>query len=73
MVTDFVVSNDLHSSKISELGQLSHLGTLSITKLENVAYFKHALEANLKSKKYLNELFVKWTTTTTTTHHQVKL
>ena len=72
VVTDFVVSKDLHSSKISELGQLSHLRTLSITKLENVACFKHALEANLKSKKYLNELFVKWTTTTTTTHHQVK-
>ena len=72
VVTDFVVSKDLHSSKISELGQLSHLRTLSITKLENVAYFKHALEANLKSKKYLNELFVKWTTTTPTTHRQVK-
>ena len=72
VVTDFVVSKDLHSSKISELGQLSHLRTLSITKLENVAYFKHALEANLKNKKYLNELFVKLTTTTTTTHHQVK-
>ena len=67
VVTDFVVSKDLHSSKISELGQLSHLRTLSITKLENVAYFKHALEANLKSKKYLNELFFK-----RTTHHQVK-
>ncbi|KAM3729477.1 hypothetical protein ACB098_12G015500 [Castanea mollissima] len=48
-------------SSIRELGELQHLsGTLSISNLENVHCTKDAMEVNLKEKKYLSELELKW-------------
>ncbi|KAK4594506.1 hypothetical protein RGQ29_018263 [Quercus rubra] len=52
----------LKGSSIRELGKLQHLSrTLSISNLENVHYTKDAMEVNLKDKKYLLELELRWT------------
>ena len=51
----------INGSSIKELGELQHLsGTLSISNLENVHRTKDAMEVNLKDKKYLSELELKW-------------
>ncbi|KAM4072704.1 hypothetical protein ACB094_11G159000 [Castanea mollissima] len=58
----FYVGKGEHSgSKIKELGELPHLsGTLCISNLENVCQTKDAKEVNLKDKKGLSELDLKW-------------
>ena len=56
-------AEDSKSSKISELGGLSCLRELSISRLENVDNDEQASEANLSSKNYLCELKFSWSTT----------
>ncbi|XP_075644460.1 putative disease resistance RPP13-like protein 1 [Castanea sativa] len=63
VLTDFVVSRDC-GSKISELGNLSHLCKLSILRLQNVVDAPIASAANLGSKNYIKELVLKWTCST---------
>ncbi|XP_022764824.1 putative disease resistance RPP13-like protein 1 [Durio zibethinus] len=61
-LTNFFVSKN-SGSRISELKDLSLLfGTLSILGLQNVFQPEDASKANLKDKKYLAELILKWTT-----------
>lgn len=48
-------------SRIGELKELSHIrGRLCISKLQNVTCGNDGLEANLKNKKHLNELILRW-------------
>lgn len=48
-------------SRIGELKELSHIrGRLCISKLQNVTCGNDVLEANLKNKKHLNELILRW-------------
>ncbi|PNY07728.1 CC-NBS-LRR resistance protein [Trifolium pratense] len=54
-LTDFVVG-DHKGSDIKELTELNHLCTLRISGLENVIDRVDAVTANLKNKKYLEEL-----------------
>ncbi|KAL4600746.1 hypothetical protein ACB092_11G220900 [Castanea dentata] len=58
----FYVGKGEHSgSNIKELGELTHLsGTLCISNLENVCQTRDAKEVNLKDKKGLSELDLKW-------------
>jgi len=59
-LTDFVVEKK-SGSDIKELGKLTHLrGKLCISGLENVINPADAAEANLKDKKYVEELYMKW-------------
>ncbi|EOY20018.1 NB-ARC domain-containing disease resistance protein, putative [Theobroma cacao] len=61
-LSGFFVSRN-SESRISELKDLSLLfGTLSILGLQNVFQPEDASKANLKDKKYLNELILKWAT-----------
>nr|POE80216.1 putative disease resistance rpp13-like protein 1 [Quercus suber]POE80218.1 putative disease resistance rpp13-like protein 1 [Quercus suber] len=56
------VGKEKHSgSSIKELGELPHLsGSLCISNLENVYQTRDAKEVNLKDKKGLSELKLKW-------------
>ncbi|KAK4592063.1 hypothetical protein RGQ29_016520 [Quercus rubra] len=46
---------------VTELGRLLYLhGTLHISKLQNMVSAKHAAEARLKEKTYLDELVLEW-------------
>ena len=56
------VGKEKHSgSSIKELGELPHLsGSLCISNLENVYQTRDAKEVNLKDKKGLSELELKW-------------
>ncbi|PON37965.1 NB-ARC domain, LRR domain containing protein [Trema orientale] len=57
----FVLSGEHGGSRIKELRELKHLhGTLVIVGLENVVNVEHVLEANLKDKKFLSALGLKW-------------
>ena len=58
----FYVGKGGHSgSNIKELGELPHLSrSLCISKLENVCQTRDAKEVNLKDKKGLSELELKW-------------
>ncbi|XP_017984549.1 PREDICTED: putative disease resistance RPP13-like protein 1 isoform X1 [Theobroma cacao] len=59
-LTTFVVGKHSGSS-ISELGELQHLrGTLSISNLQNVGFSGDALKADLKGKKKLQKLVLRW-------------
>ncbi|KAL6329467.1 hypothetical protein AAG906_021162 [Vitis piasezkii] len=52
-------------SRIGELGGLSQIGgKLHISELQNVVSGTDALEANLKDKKYLDELVLEWNSST---------
>ncbi|KAL6312087.1 hypothetical protein AAG906_015481 [Vitis piasezkii] len=52
-------------SRIGELGGLSQIGgKLHISELQNVVSGTDALEANLKGKKYLDELVLEWNSST---------
>ncbi|KAJ9687388.1 hypothetical protein PVL29_016038 [Vitis rotundifolia] len=52
-------------SRIGELGGLSQIGgKLHISELQNVVSGTDALEANLKNKKYLDELVLEWNSST---------
>ncbi|XP_057499193.1 putative disease resistance RPP13-like protein 1 [Actinidia eriantha] len=63
-LTDFVVGKCSRSG-INELKEFRHLrGKLSLSSLQNVIGGKDAFEANLKEKKYLDELVLKWGNTT---------
>ena len=64
-LSDFVLcEND--GSRIKELGKLQHLhGSLCISGLENIKDVRDALEGNLKNKKYLSELILRWEDETT--------
>ncbi|PSS24448.1 Disease resistance RPP13-like protein [Actinidia chinensis var. chinensis] len=63
-LTDFVVGK-CSGSGINELKEFHHLrGKLSLSNLQNVIGDKDAFEANLKEKKYLKELVLKWGNTT---------
>ncbi|KAG6628434.1 putative disease resistance RPP13-like protein 1 [Carya illinoinensis] len=61
-LSKFIVSErDNGSSNIGELGKLINLrGNLLIQKLQNVRSANDALNANLKDKRYLEELVLKW-------------
>ncbi|XP_050283360.1 putative disease resistance protein At3g14460 [Quercus robur] len=61
-LSDFYVGKGEHSgSNIKELGELPHLsGSLCISNLENVCQTRDAKEVNLKDKKGLSELKLKW-------------
>ncbi|PSS24320.1 Disease resistance RPP13-like protein [Actinidia chinensis var. chinensis] len=62
-LTDFVVGTS--GSGINELKEFDHLrGKLSLSSLQNVIGGNDAFEANLKEKKYLEELVMKWGNTT---------
>ncbi|XP_060667522.1 putative disease resistance RPP13-like protein 1 isoform X2 [Ziziphus jujuba] len=59
-LSNFVVGK-YGGSGIQELKELQHLhGTLCISGLQNVSNIGNAMEANLKDKKYLNELGLTW-------------
>ncbi|XP_057498290.1 putative disease resistance protein At3g14460 [Actinidia eriantha] len=63
-LTDFIVGK-CSGSGINELKEFRHLrGKLSLSSLQNVIGGKDAFEANLKEKKYLDELVLKWGNTT---------
>ncbi|XP_050283256.1 putative disease resistance protein At3g14460 [Quercus robur] len=61
-LSDFYVGKGEHSgSNIKELGELPHLsGSLCVSDLENVCQTRDAKEVNLKNKKGLSELGLKW-------------
>ncbi|XP_062115586.1 putative disease resistance RPP13-like protein 1 isoform X1 [Humulus lupulus] len=57
----YFVLNEHGGSRIKELRELQHLhGTLVIAGLENIVNVEHVLEANLKDKKCLRALSLKW-------------
>ncbi|KAM5552095.1 putative disease resistance RPP13-like protein 1 [Rosa sericea] len=59
-LTDFVLGKN-SGCNIKELRELQQLrGTLSISGLQNVTHDVYAVEANMKAKKYLDELVLKW-------------
>ncbi|XVF24393.1 hypothetical protein REPUB_Repub13aG0124100 [Reevesia pubescens] len=69
-LTTFVVNRN-SGSRISELKKLSLLrGTLSIEGLHNVFQPADALMANLRDKKYLDELILKWAPGTHIAHYE---
>ncbi|KAI0498190.1 hypothetical protein KFK09_021431 [Dendrobium nobile] len=55
----FVVSSDIGCS-IGELKNLNLHGDLRISKLEKVINLRHAEEADLKSKQYIDRLILQW-------------
>ncbi|EEF37064.1 putative disease resistance RPP13-like protein 1 [Ricinus communis] len=60
MLTDFVLGKESGSS-IKELGELQNLrGSLCIWNLQNVADAQDAMAANLKNKKHLRMLDLRW-------------
>ena len=59
-LSNFIVGQK-SGSGIGELKELSNLkGTLKISKLQNVMCSRDAMEANLKDKRYLDELVLEW-------------
>ncbi|XP_057499194.1 putative disease resistance RPP13-like protein 1 [Actinidia eriantha] len=63
-LTDFVVGK-CSGAGIDELKEFVHLrGKLSLSSLQNVIGGKDAFEANLKKKKHIEELVLKWGNTT---------
>ncbi|KAJ4824454.1 hypothetical protein Tsubulata_039677 [Turnera subulata] len=59
-LTDFFIGEQTNSS-IAELGPLENLGgKLCIWNLENVGDVSHAKKANLRSKKYIVKLELRW-------------
>ena len=59
-LSNFIVGQN-SGSGIGELKELSNLkGTLEISKLQNVKCSRDAMEANLKDKRYLDELVLVW-------------
>ncbi|XP_057499536.1 putative disease resistance RPP13-like protein 1 [Actinidia eriantha] len=63
-LTDFVVGK-CSGSGINELKEFDYLrGKLSLSSLQNVNCGNDAFKANLKKKKYLEELVLKWGNTT---------
>ncbi|CBI23750.3 unnamed protein product, partial [Vitis vinifera] len=59
-LTHFVVGQ-MNGSKVGELMKLSDIrGRLCISKLDNVRSGRDALKANLKDKRYLDELVLTW-------------
>ena len=59
-LTDFIVGRK-NGSRIGELRKLSDIqGRLKISKLHNVESGGDAMEANLKDKRYLDELVLAW-------------
>ena len=59
-LSNFIVGRK-NRSGIEGLKGLSNLkGTLQILKLRNVKCGRDAMEANLKDKRYINELVLKW-------------
>ncbi|BBH05177.1 NB-ARC domain-containing disease resistance protein [Prunus dulcis] len=61
-LSDFVLDqNTAGYDDIVELKELQCLrGTLCISGLHNIVHVRDALEANMKEKKYLNQLVLKW-------------
>ncbi|XP_050209627.1 putative disease resistance RPP13-like protein 1 [Mercurialis annua] len=60
ILTNFIVSKD-GGSNIKKLGELQHLqDKLCISNLENIIDVEDSSEANLKGKKHLKELELKW-------------
>lgn len=57
-LTDFIISNK--ESRFIDLAGLSNLKTLTISKLENVAYAVDASNVKLKEKKNLDDLMLQW-------------
>ncbi|KAM7472554.1 hypothetical protein LguiA_010737 [Lonicera macranthoides] len=70
-LSTFVVGNS-SGSGITALGKLDYLRkTLFISGLENVINDKDALEANLKGKKHLEDLVLKWNTCTDNSQYEL--
>ncbi|KAJ4829596.1 hypothetical protein Tsubulata_015430 [Turnera subulata] len=60
VLTDFFVGKQENSS-IAELGSWEHLrGELCIWNLENAVNVSHGIQANLKDKKYIQKLELRW-------------
>ncbi|KAK9910824.1 hypothetical protein M0R45_034764 [Rubus argutus] len=60
LLTDFILDKQ-SGYNIAELKELQNLhGTLRISGLHNIVHVENALEANMRDKKYLNELVLKW-------------
>ncbi|KAK7263931.1 hypothetical protein RJT34_31530 [Clitoria ternatea] len=57
-LTDFIVSEN--GQRFGDLEGLTNLKTLTISKLQNVAYAKDASSAKLKEKKSLEDLMLQW-------------
>ncbi|KAM3733832.1 hypothetical protein ACB098_11G167900 [Castanea mollissima] len=72
VLTDFFVSRN-SGPKISELGKLAHLRTISISRVQNVVDATDASEADLKSKHYLNELAFTWTSNTHEVQNEIDI
>ncbi|PSS24429.1 Disease resistance RPP13-like protein [Actinidia chinensis var. chinensis] len=69
-LTDFIVAK-CGGSGINELKEFHHLrGKLSLSNLQHVIGGKDAFEANLKEKKHLEELVLKWGNTTDDSHKE---
>ncbi|XP_057498824.1 putative disease resistance protein At3g14460 [Actinidia eriantha] len=69
-LTDFVVGK-CSGSGINELKEFHHLcGKLSLSSLQNVIGGKNAFEANLKEKKHLKQLVLKWGNITDDSHNE---
>ncbi|KAL4342689.1 hypothetical protein AHAS_Ahas11G0003500 [Arachis hypogaea] len=70
----FIVSKQQNGLKLAELRKFPLLqGELCISKLENVIDPSDACQANLKEKKQIKELLLKWSHSTLEDSHQVVL
>ncbi|QHO18135.1 Putative disease resistance RPP13-like protein [Arachis hypogaea] len=70
----FIVSKQQNGLKLAELRKFPLLqGELCISKLENVIDPSDACQANLKEKKQIKELLLKWSHSTLEESHQVVL
>lgn len=58
-LSDFVVGKE-SGSALQELGPLSHLQTLRISKLQNIVSAEDAAKARLVDKRDLDELVLEW-------------
>ncbi|GMN47290.1 hypothetical protein TIFTF001_016452 [Ficus carica] len=59
-LSDFVLGEN-DGSRIKELGALQHLhGSLCISGLEHIVDIADVLEANMKNKKHLSKLILRW-------------
>ena len=70
--TDFFVGRN-SGPKISELGKLAQLRTISVSRMQNVVDATDASEADLKSKHCLKELAFTWTSNTHEVQNEIDI